>query len=168
MKNKNNQISESKSGSASRSLQITEENQREFVRIEFSTPIKIYFLKDASGKFHEEDDQTALNGSLLNFSEGGLLIETKDEISEGDIIFMTLKVKDISEIKNILGRVKRVDEEDDISIVGIELAGKDDLVDDLSQIELDLMGDRFSHFKDAIKSLLSNHANSENRQGVSS
>ena len=168
MKNDNNQKPVPNLNSATKSLQVTEENQREFVRFELSTSIKIYPLKDVSGNFHQEDDQVATNGSLLNLSEGGLLIETEDQISEGDIVFMTLEIKDVSEIKNILGKVKRVDREDKTSIIGIELTSKDDLVDDLSQAELDLMGDRFSHFRDAIKSLLGNHVPTENNQRVSS
>lgn len=146
-------------------ISIEQESQREFVRFEFSTPLTIFPLKNCSGEFQLGHDQSGLNGSLLNLSEGGLLIEMDKSPSEGDIVHMSMEIENVVKISHILAKVKRVENDSDIILVGVEFVSKENLLDDLSQAELELMGDDYHSFRDIIRNVVEKFSAKENNKG---
>ena len=134
------------------------------VRFEFSTPLNVFPLKNCDGEFKMNDNLPGLDGSLLNLSEGGLLIEMEDCPSEGDIVHLSMEIENVVKISHILAKVKRVQEESDINLVGVEFVSKDDLLDDLSQAELDLMGNDYHSFREIIRNVVEKFPASETRK----
>ncbi|MDH3891275.1 MAG: PilZ domain-containing protein [candidate division Zixibacteria bacterium] len=138
-------------------LKLQSENQRRFVRLTISSPINFRSIKDIFGNFSPNPGEYPIDGTILNISEGGVLAEMDQPLNEGDIVAMRIIMEQVEPIEGVLGLVKRCDQDDDYHLVGIQFVRRDELVDKLSQSEMELLSEDLSHFTQSVQELLSRY-----------
>jgi hypothetical protein len=69
-------------------------------------------------------------------------------------VALEFTMQDIESISHVLGLVKRVDPDDGGFIAGIQFIRREQLVDMLSQAEIDLLPDRIDDFESTIRKVL--------------
>ncbi len=138
-------------------FRIDRENKRRFIRLEISSPMSMKKIKDAVGNFWPEGDWHVINGTILNISAGGVLVEIDQPVLEGDIVSMHFTLQDVECLNNILGLVKRVDGEEGFFLAGIEFITRDYLVDLFSGGELDLLPRNLSNFNESVREVLNKY-----------
>jgi hypothetical protein len=146
-----------KSLKARRPFRVEEENHRHFVRIEISAPMTMHRIRNAGGEFWPEGEWHTVNGTILNISAGGVLVDIDQRIGEGDIVALHFILQDVEALNDILGIVKRVEEDDEGLLAGIEFVSRSQIEDRLSQAELDLLPASLSGFEDTIRKVLDNY-----------
>ena len=134
-------------------FKMDRDQQRRFIRLEISAPVWMKSVKDSLGDFsHEQDYQ--FHGTVLNISAGGVLVDLEEEISERDIVLMRFILQDVEELDNVLGVVKRVENDGEGWLAGIEFISRDNLMDMLSQAEIDLLSENANGFEERVHELL--------------
>jgi hypothetical protein len=135
-------------------FKLATENQRRFVRLEISAPVKLRKVKDVCGNFWPRGTGFTLEGVILNISPGGVLVEIDQPLNEGDIVSMTFTLQGNVTLENVLGAVKRADRDEEVFLVGIEFVNRNYLMDTLSQAELDLLAEDLSGFEETVQEVL--------------
>jgi len=96
--------------------------KRRYERIDTETPFKYFFLNPTQTKEFQETRKFALtkeikheSGVIKNISGGGMYFDSDKDLEIGTLIAISFKLKeDAEEIKNIIGNVERIiDNEDD-------------------------------------------------------
>lgn len=136
---------------------VQKEKQRQFIRLEISSPMTVRQLKDIFGTFRPQDTDDMIDGTVMNISTGGLLVDLSSPLNEGDIVVMKFSLQDVETIDNILGLVKRVELDEDGSLAGIQFIDKKFLADKLTLAELDMIDERFSNFHQTIRKVLNKY-----------
>lgn len=139
---------------ARRPFKVELRNRRRFVRIEISPPITMHKLRDESGAFYPDGDWHTINGQILNISTGGILVSIDQQVTDREIVALEFTMQDVESVSHVLGLVKRVDPDDGGFIAGIQFIRRDQLVDMLSQAEIDLLPDRIDDFESTIRKVL--------------
>ena len=134
-------------------FKMDEDNQRRFIRLEISAPVWMKSVKDCLENF-STDDEYQYHGTVLNISAGGVLVEIEEAIAEKDIVLMRFILQDVEKLDNVLGLVKRVDQDGEGYLVGIEFVSRENLKDMLSQAEIDLLSDNVSGFDATVHKVL--------------
>ncbi len=67
---------------------------------------------------------------------------------------MRFTLQELETLDNVLGRVKRTEQEDQHYLVGIEFIEESQLRDVLSQAEIDLLSDNFGSFSHRVHDVL--------------
>ena len=116
-----------------RPFRLDKENQRRFVRLEISSPMSLNKIKDIFGNFWPAGEGYTIDGDILNISAGGVLVEIDQPLNEGDIVTMRFSLQGAETLDNVLGIVKRVDQDESCYLVGIEFICRDYLLDKLSK-----------------------------------
>jgi len=142
-------------------FKVSSENQRRFVRLEISSPMWLKKLKDVFGNFWPDQGGPVIDGTILNISGGGVLVELGEPVNEGDIVSMCFTLQGEESLESVLGLVKRSDVEDDFCLVGIEFVDRRRLRDLLSQGELDILSTEFSDFGESVKDCLQKYLYNE-------
>jgi hypothetical protein len=135
-------------------LKLQSKNQRRFVRLTISSPINFKRIKDIFGNFSPNAEEYPIDGSILNISEGGVLVELDQPLNEGDIVAMRIVMEQVEPLEGVLGLVKRCDHDEDFHIVGIQFVRREDLIDRLSQAEMDLLSKDLNNFSQSVQQLL--------------
>lgn len=159
------EISE-RTATARKPFRVERDNQRRFVRLEISSPISLKKIKDTNGGFWSEGANFTIDGSILNVSQGGVLIETEQPLGESDIVALRFTLQGNKVLDNVLGLVKRSEQMEDIYLSGIEFIQRSQLVDRMSQAEIDMLSDKLSNFQETVQRVLSQHV-SERRSADS-
>jgi hypothetical protein len=133
---------------------LTTENQRRFVRLEISAPMTLRKIKDVFGNFWVPETSFTIDGTILNVSAGGVLLEVDQPLNEGDIISMSFTLQENESLENVLGAVKRTDRDDTTFLAGVEFVGKNYLMDKFSQAELEMLSENLSDFEDTVQKML--------------
>ncbi|HWR83621.1 MAG TPA: PilZ domain-containing protein [Candidatus Deferrimicrobium sp.] len=136
---------------------LQQDNRRRFVRLEISSPMSLRKLKDIFGNFWPTGGGYAIEGTILNVSPGGVLVETDQPMNEGDLVVMQLTLQGAETLDHVLGAVKRSDQLDDCFLAGVEFIGRDRLRDQLSQAELDILTDDLSDFTHSVQEVLAKY-----------
>ncbi len=139
---------------ARRPFKVSSENHRSFIRLEIMSPMSMCRVKDIFGHYWSEDDNEKISGVILNISASGVLVELTERLNEGDIVSMTFTLQGVEEVGNVLGIVKRADDEEDYQLVGIEFTRKENLSDTLTNVELEMLGEGFNNFQDTVQNVL--------------
>lgn len=137
-----------------RPFKLSTENQRRFVRLEISSPMSLKKIKDVFGNFWPHGTGFTIEGNILNISAGGVLVEIDQPLNEGDIVAMQFTLQGIETLKNVLGIVKRTDQEDTFYLTGIEFVERERLMDKLSRAEMEILMENLSDFKGTIHDVL--------------
>jgi len=135
-------------------LKLSRDNQRRFVRLQISSPMALQTIKDIFGRFHPDGDYD-IDGEILNISAGGVLAELEQPLNEGDIVAMRFSLEEVEPLEGVLGVVKRCDHDEDCHLVGIEFVTRRWLSDKLSQAEMQLLSESYSHFDQTVRNVLS-------------
>ncbi|MBD3401827.1 hypothetical protein GF420_02945 [candidate division GN15 bacterium] len=142
---------------ARRPFRVEQDNRRRFVRIEIASPVTINKIRDAAGQFWPEGDWHLINGTILNISAGGLLVEVDQQVYEGDIVSLHFIMQDVEALNDVLGLVKRVDSDQDGLLAGIEFITREQLTDLLSQGEVDMLPSTLDDFDHTVHRVLSRY-----------
>ncbi len=139
---------------ARKPFKVSADNQRRFVRIEISSPMGMRRVKDIFGNFWPHEDRYLIEGTILNISAGGVLVEIDQPLNDGDIVSMRFRLQEVEDLDNVLGLVKRTEQDEDVFLSGIEFITRQQLEDKLSRAELDLLGDSLNDFQGTVQSAL--------------
>lgn len=135
-------------------FQLSEHNRRQFIRVEIVSPLFIQRIKSVKGDFWPEGQGQPVEGSIVNLSLGGVLIDLDDLFSPGDIVALRFNLQGEVIVENVLGLVKRSDESEGKYLTGIEFVDRNKLEDILSEAELNLLPLEFSGFDISVKKTL--------------
>lgn len=130
------------------------DGKRRFVRLEISSPVTMKTLKDIFGHFTPDHQTTIIKGTILNISEGGVLVDLSDPINEGDIVVIRFILQGDQAVDNVLGLVKRSEADEDCFLTGIEFINRDRLSDLLSESEIDMLSNELTDFGGRIGDIL--------------
>ncbi len=138
-------------------LKLKRDDQRRFVRLEIVSPMSLGRIKDGLGNFCPDADEETIPGVVLNISGGGALLDLERPVGEGDIVAMRFSLENIEPLEGVLGVVKRSEPDADGHVVGIQFVKRDQLADRLSQSELDMLPEQFSHFSARVHDVLNRY-----------
>jgi len=130
------------------------DNQRRFVRLEISSPMSLKKVKDVFGNFRQHKEEFTISGTILNISEGGILVELDQPLNEGDIVSMRFTLQGVVTLENVLGTVKRTDQDNTCYLAGIEFVDRNYLLDKLSQAEMEMISENLSDFETTVQDVL--------------
>lgn len=139
---------------ARKPFRISNENKRQFVRLEISTPMSLRKIKDIFGNFWPTEEEYNVAGEILNISAGGVLVDLDHPLNEHDIVSMKFSMQDVKALDNVLGLVKRVEHDEECYLTGIEFVSHQQLEDRLSTAELRLLDDNFGDFSHRVTNVL--------------
>jgi len=135
-------------------FKIHVEEKRRFIRIEISSPVAIGNLKDNLEHIAVNEDIYTIQGNILNISPGGVLIDLSEPLFENDIVLMKFTLQDDIKLNNVLGMVKRVENDQDTYLTGVEFISRKSLEDRLSQADLDSISNVVADFETGVKKTL--------------
>ena len=138
-------------------FKIEQDERRRFIRLEISAPVWLKSVKDGTGRFSPDGDSTVLEGTVLNVSAGGVLVDLDTPITAREIVLMRFTLQDVEMLDNVLGVVKRVEEHEQCYLAGIEFISRQNLRDLLSQGEIDLLNENVRSFDEKIHEALSGY-----------
>jgi len=142
---------------ARKPFKISCDNQRRYVRLEISTPMSLRKIKDIFGNFWPSQEEDTAAGEILNISAGGVLVDLDQPLNEQDIVSMKFSLQEVKSLDNVLGLVKRVEQDDDCYLTGIEFVSYQQLEDRLSSAELKLLDNSFNDFSHRVTDVLNNY-----------
>ena len=146
-------------------FRMNRENQRRFIRLEISSPMTLKKIKDMAGNFWPDGDWHVINGTILNISAGGVLVEVDQPLLEGDVVSMYFTLQDVECLDNVLGLVKRVDGDSGFFLVGVEFITREYLTDLFSRGEMDLLPEDLSNFDESVRTVLNKYVYAEKLSG---
>ena len=142
-------------------FELSEHNRRQFIRVEIVSPLYVQRIKSAEGEFWPDGQGQPVEGSIINISLGGVLIDIDDPFSPGDIVTLRFNLQGEVIVENVLGRVKRSDKSEGNYLTGIEFIDRSKLEDILSEAELNILPLEFSGFNDNIQKILQKYLTEE-------
>jgi len=146
---------------ARKPFRVNRENKRRFIRLQISSPMTMKKIKDAVGNFWPEGDWHMINGTILNISAGGVLVDIDQPLLEGDVVCMYFTLQDVECLDNVLGLVKRVDGENGFFLAGIEFITRDYLNDLFSGGELEMLPNDLNNFDNSVREVLNKYVYAE-------
>ncbi|MBI3872846.1 MAG: PilZ domain-containing protein [candidate division Zixibacteria bacterium] len=131
--------------------------KRRYVRLEIFSPVGFAAIVVEDGKrVRLHPDKKA--GVLLNLSGGGALISSTDQATSGELVLMKFDIKGFDALTNVLGRVKRVEEQDDGErLIGIEFLSPEQLGDPVLETALTRLTEHPKDFADGLSRLISRY-----------
>jgi len=138
-------------------FKLEKDDQRRFIRLEIIDPLNYSVLKNRSGGFWPDGDGPSYTGSILNISAGGLLIISDGALEEGSLVIIKLSLQGVEIIKNVIGIVKRVEQDENDWLVGIEFITRETLTDRLTSAEFDLIPKDVASFNEHLRGILNNY-----------
>lgn len=133
---------------------LSEQNRRQFIRVEIVSPLFIQRIKSVEGDFWPEGQGQPVEASIVNLSLGGVLIDLNDPFLPGDIVALRFNLQGEVIVENVLGLVKRSDESEGKYLTGVEFINRNKLEDILSEAELNMLPLEFSGFDISIQKTL--------------
>lgn len=131
---------------------LSRTQRRKFVRIEISGNIAFRVLGT------NDQDQVLLGiekqGELLNISAGGILIITDEKLKPGDYLLMNFRLKNSHRLENILGLVKRVDQQENEYLIGVEFLTKEQSSENLPADLAEFLPPDTGYFDDELQKLI--------------
>lgn len=147
-------------------FKLQQDDKRRFVRLEISSPMEMRKIKESGGNFWPQGERHEIDGTILNVSAGGVLVELEQSVDEGDIVSMHFTMQDVANLDNVLGLVKRTDVEGGSFVVGIEFINRARLKDLMSQAEIDLLPSKLTGFDERVREVLNTYIHEEKRERV--
>lgn len=142
-------------------FEVTTEKRRRFIRLEIAAPMTLQKIKESGGEFFSEVDWHIINGSILNISAGGVLVDADQIIYEGDVVSMCFTLQGAQPLDSVLGLVKRVDHDDESFLAGIEFVSEAKLKDLFSQGEMDMLPENMTDFNHGVRNVLDKYVYQE-------
>lgn len=143
-------------------LKAQTEDKRRFVRLEIISPVNLHCIRNVFGGFFP-DGNYDIHASILNLSDGGVLLESDSPLNEGDIVAMRFTVPDVAPLDGVLGLVKRCDPDESTNLIGIQFVNRQDLSDILSEVEMELLPRGFTDFSAIVRKVLNEYLELESK-----
>lgn len=143
--------------SVKRPFKLYQDEKRRYIRLEISEPIDLSILKDDAEGYWPEGDGPDYKGSILNLSAGGVLVISDSPVKEGMLVLLKIYLQDIEVLDNIIGLVKRVDDDDTERLIGIEFISREYLNDVFSSSEIEFLPDNVASFSEQLKKTLNKY-----------
>jgi len=143
--------------SVKKPFQLIKDQRRRYIRLEIGEPIQLVILKDKSEGFWPDGDGPLFRGDILNISAGGVLLESDSAVGEGSIILLKFSLQEIEVIDNVIGLVKRIEQDNDRYMIGVEFVSKEYLDDVFSQPEIDILANRVASFDEQLRKVLNKY-----------
>lgn len=144
---------------------LTTENRRRFIRLEIASPMTLQKIKESGGEFLSDVDWHLINGSILNISAGGVLVDADQIIYEGDVVSMTFTLQGTETLDRVLGLVKRVDPDEGMFLAGIEFISEDRLKDMFSSGEIEMLPESMTDFDRGVRDVINKYVYRETNDG---
>lgn len=133
-----------------------EQQKRRYVRLEVFSPVGVSEIARSGERVYLRPDQKA--GVLLNLSGGGALISTSDAITQDALVLLRFEIKGFDTLENILGRVKRVEQQaDGESLVGIEFITVEEIEDPMLVKALNKLAEHPTGLKAGVSRMISRY-----------
>jgi len=143
--------------SVKRPFKLYQDEKRRYIRLEIAEPIDLSILKDDVEGYWPEGDGPNYKGSILNLSAGGVLVISDSPVKEGMLVLLKIYLQDIEVLDNIIGLVKRVDDDDTERLIGIEFISREYLKDVFSSSEIEFLPDNVASFNEQLKKALNKY-----------
>jgi hypothetical protein len=145
-------------------FKLSQEDQRRYVRIEISSPMSMRKVKDAFGNFWPEGDTYSIDGTILNMSAGGVLVEINEPLADGEVVLLRFTTQGEKAVDNILGLTKRCEACDESAyLAGVQFIDRQQLLDVMSEAEIDSLSGECDDFQDRVMHMLQQHIVREHR-----
>ena len=95
--------------------------------------------------------KTIYSGEILNLSEGGILLEVSQTVPEGVLLSMNLPLEGSGSLGGVLGLVKRVEEDEEKFLIGVEFCGTKRLKEFFKGKKFSLTAQNLKSFPEKIK-----------------
>ena len=135
-------------------FKVSRENQRSYIRLEISTPMTLRKVRDMFGNFWPTQEDYHIDGEILNISPGGVLADLNQPVNENDVVALRFGLQGVETVDSILGLVKRVDQDDDKYMTGIQFINREELEDRLSEAEIELLSDSLNGFENRVDEVI--------------
>ncbi|MCP4704951.1 MAG: PilZ domain-containing protein [candidate division Zixibacteria bacterium] len=143
--------------SVKKPFKLYNEEKRRYIRLEISEPMDISVLKDDVDGYWPQGDGPSYNGSILNISAGGVLVISDSPVKEGMLVLLKISLQEIEVLDNIIGLVKRTDDEEGDRLIGIEFISREYLNDVFSSSEIEFLPDNVTSFNEGLKKALNKY-----------
>lgn len=144
--------------SVKKPFKLYKEEKRRFIRLEISEPIDLSILKDDVEGYWPEGDGPKYEGSILNLSAGGVLVLSDSPVKEGMLVLLKISLQDVEILDNIIGLVKRVDDDTDGErLIGIEFISREYLEDVFSFSEIEFLPENVTSFNEQLKKTMNKY-----------
>ncbi len=128
-------------------FKLETDGNRKYIRLELAEPVTFREIKQPGDSFAPQGVDELRQGSILNLSSGGALIDSADVVAGGSLIAMSFKLQGDIELSDVLAIVRRVEIVDGSALMGVAFVGREQLMDVLSGAELELLDSRFKRFE---------------------
>ena len=142
---------------AKKPFKVSVENKRRFIRLEISSPVMMKMLQGRYYQPSPEEDSYKIQGTILNISAGGMLVELEEPVYEDDVVLLQFTLQDNIIMSDVLGLVKRVDKDEKFYLAGIEFVSQEFLQDRLSKTELEFNTTDVADFEQKVQETLSKY-----------
>lgn len=95
------------------------QQRRKYVRFALKNKVRFQIISGANHR-PAKGSSKKLCGIMLNISQGGMLLLTSAEIGSTVFLALSLEVPGLSQVSNVIGKVKRVEKDKRKYLVGIE------------------------------------------------
>lgn len=128
-------------------------HQRKYIRLEIKTKLRFQLV------FHSNHQPLAastkiLQGTMLNISQGGMLLLTSAELEPPDFLAVSFEMPGLARLSNVLGKVKRVEKNQKKYLVGIEFCEVADFYSSVSMQNCRQLPKNLESFRNKVKDLL--------------
>ena len=130
-----------------RALPLHRGKKRQYIRLEVEAPITFAYI-DLDRPL-EDLETNQIEGSILNISGGGVLVESPQGVAEGKYIAMSFELRDYELLTGVVGKVKRLDEDgEDGALMGVEFCQERELINVFGEANV---GARLASFDERVK-----------------
>lgn len=133
---------------------VYQHKRRKYIRLDVSSPIKFKIFNPPDLDLDLHDKYTSL-GLVMNISGGGVLMETDYKVHENDYLVMEISLMDADSLTGIIGKVKRVDDEDnERPLIGVEFMTPEQLQEEMPAEIIDSIGEEIFSFDEQLRKML--------------
>ncbi|MFH2054760.1 MAG: PilZ domain-containing protein, partial [bacterium] len=130
-----------------RPVQLHRGKKRQYVRLEIEAPIT--FARIDLDRPLEDLETHQIEGSILNISGGGVLIDSHEPVAEGEYLAMSFELRDYEMVSGVVGRVQRLDDDgEEGCLMGIEFCEERELISVFGEANV---GARLASFDERVK-----------------
>jgi len=132
---------------------VYQHKRRKYIRLDVNSPIKFKIFNPPDLDLDLSDKYTS-QGIVLNISGGGVLMETDYKVHEDDYLVMEVSLLDADSLTGIIGKVKRVDDDKDQPLVGVEFMSPEQLREEMPAEIIDSIGEVIFSFDEQLRKML--------------
>ncbi len=131
--------------------------RRRYVRLDIASPVELKLIVPASAE-SQEPGFIPFTGEILNVSAGGLLVESREAIPEGDYVVIELELNGTDKLSGVVGKIKRCDSESESAhLIGVEFCTEEDIRRNCPEEYQKLLGECCTSFSEKVRALISKY-----------